>query len=55
MALYNLIGCRRRHDVIDAVSRKTACKYFLVSILALISDLIEMNVNINNKLNVSDV
>ena len=63
MDLYNLIGRRRRHDVIDAVpllAAKTACKCFPASVLALIwrffiNILIEMNVNISNELNFSDV
>ena len=47
-----------RHWRCSAVSRQTACKCFPASMLALISDfnvLIEINVNISNELNFSDV
>ena len=62
MALYNLIGRRRRHDVIDAVPLLTEklramfpCFTFSVYIRVFINVLIEMNVNISNELNFSDV
>ena len=48
-----MIGRRR----CSTVSRKTACKEFTSSILALIKVsliLIEMNVNVSNELNFSD-
>ena len=56
MVLYNLIGRRRRHDVIDAVpllAEKLRVNVFLFSayIRFFVKVLIEMNININNKFN----
>ena len=62
MALYNLIGRRRRHDAIDAVpllAEKLRVNVFLIQFSAYIrffvNVLTEMNLNINNELNFSDV
>ena len=62
MALYSLIGCRRCHDVIDAVpllAEKLCVNVFLLQFSAYIrffvKVLIEMNVNRSNELNISDV
>ena len=60
MALYNLIGRRRRHDVIDAVPLLAeklramfSCFNFSASKRFFVIVLIEMNVNISNELNFS--
>ena len=62
MALYNLIGLRRRHDIIDAVPllainlrEMFSCFNFSAYIRFFVNVLIEMNVNISNELNFSDV
>ena len=63
MALYNLIGRRRRYDVIDAVPllaeklRVNVFSCFNISayIRFFVNVLIEINVNISNELNISDV
>ena len=62
MALYHLIGRRRRHDVIDAVPLlaekqrvNVFCFNFSAFIRCFVNVLIEMNVNISNELNFSDV
>ena len=59
MALYNLIGRRRGHDVIDAVllvAEKLCVNIFLFQFFSayirfFVNVLIEMNVNISNELN----
>ena len=63
MALYNLSGHQQHHDVNEAVSLLTQkkcgkCFSTLISELVLrffITVLTEMNVNISNKLNFSNV
>ena len=62
MALYNLIGLRRRHDVIDPIPLlaeklrvNVSCFTFSAYIRFFVNVLIEMNVNISNELNFSDV
>ena len=60
MAVYNLIGRRRRHDVtVPLLADKLRVNVFLLNFSAYIrffvNILIEMNVDISNKLNFSDV
>ena len=62
MALYNLIGHRRRHDVIDAVpllaeKLRVNVSYFsfIAYIRFIVNVFIEMSVNISNELIFSDV
>ena len=62
MAFQNLIGRRRRHDVNDDVpllAEKLRVNVFLLQLKRLYhifhQRLIEMNVNISNEYNISDV
>ena len=60
MALYNLIGHRRCHDIIDTVPLLALCVNvfcfnFSAYIRLFVNVLIEMNVNIRNEFNFSDV
>ena len=60
MALCNLIGHRRCHDIIDTVPPLALCVNvfcfnFSAYIRFFVNVLIEMNVNIRNEFNFSDV
>ena len=62
MAVYNLIGRRRLHAIIDAVAllaencvHMFSCFNFSAYIRFFFNVLIEMNVNISNELDFSDV